>query len=288
MRIHVRNHGTQLTVAVPYLRTVFQPFGQVQVGANPPGQLMGFACLDHDKIVVEHILSQRLEEMSLFASKPAGVRSDGSGHVEQVRVCPETSCWIQSFLSMRRIEARRKKASALRLRFSQSLASLRQRSSRAMMRSTIQRLGMILNPIAASDRLTISTSRCGELLQRCCKLRSLISAIGKSVFKRETSEQGRHDENAAVAILNVGRMNDGVEQQAERIDENVPLLALDLLPASQPCGSMQAPLSALFTLRPSMMAAVGLSVPLGCSLTLLIKRVMNALQSARRSVHRSK
>lgn len=73
MRIHVRNHGTQLTVAVPYLRTVFQPFGQVQVGANPPGQLMGFACLDHDKIVVEHILSQRLEEMSLFASKPAGV-----------------------------------------------------------------------------------------------------------------------------------------------------------------------------------------------------------------------
>jgi hypothetical protein len=41
---------------------------------------------------------------------------------------------------MRRIEARRKKASALRLRFSQSLVSLRQRLSQAMVRSTTQRL----------------------------------------------------------------------------------------------------------------------------------------------------
>jgi len=43
---------------------------------------------------------------------------------------------LQSFLSMRRIEARRKNASAFRLRFSQSLASLRQRLSHAMVRST--------------------------------------------------------------------------------------------------------------------------------------------------------
>ena len=54
---------------------------------------------------------------------------------------------LQSFLSMRRIEARRKNASALRLRFSQSLASLRQRLSQAMVRSTIQRLGRTANPL---------------------------------------------------------------------------------------------------------------------------------------------
>ena len=48
---------------------------------------------------------------------------------------------LQSFRSMRRIDARRKKASALRLRFSQSLASLRQRLSHAMVRSTTQRRG---------------------------------------------------------------------------------------------------------------------------------------------------
>jgi hypothetical protein len=54
---------------------------------------------------------------------------------------------LQSFRSMRRIDARRKNASALRLRFSQSLASLRQRLSQAMVRSTIQRLGRTANPL---------------------------------------------------------------------------------------------------------------------------------------------
>src|ERR1700704_1329808 len=54
---------------------------------------------------------------------------------------------LQSFRSMSRIEARRKKASALRLRFSQSFASLRQRLSQAMVRSTIQRLGNTANPL---------------------------------------------------------------------------------------------------------------------------------------------
>ena len=43
------------------------------------------------------------------------------------------------------------------------------------------------------------------------------------------AEHGRHHERAAVAILNVSGMNDGMNQQALRIDENVPLLALDLL-----------------------------------------------------------
>jgi hypothetical protein len=39
------------------------------------------------------------------------------------------------------MDARRKKAKALRFRFSQSLANLRQRFSQAMVRSTIQRRG---------------------------------------------------------------------------------------------------------------------------------------------------
>src|SRR4029077_2879172 len=69
---------------------------------------------------------------------------------------------LQSFLSMRRIEARRKNASAFRLRFSQSLASLRQRLSHAIVRSTIQRLGNTTNPLIGSERLTISMSRCGR------------------------------------------------------------------------------------------------------------------------------
>src|SRR6266849_2944644 len=69
---------------------------------------------------------------------------------------------LQSFLSMRRIEARRKNAKAFRLRHSQSLARRRQRLSHAMVRSTIQRLGKTSNPLTRSERLTISTSRCGR------------------------------------------------------------------------------------------------------------------------------
>jgi hypothetical protein len=43
----------------------------------------------------------------------------------------------------------------------------------------------------------------------------LISAVGEQrLQKRKHAEQCRHDENASIAILNVGRMNDGVEQKA--------------------------------------------------------------------------
>src|SRR5436190_17971639 len=72
---------------------------------------------------------------------------------------------LQSFLSMRRIEARRKNAKAFRLRHSQSLARRRQRLSQAMVRSTIHRLGKTAKPFAISERLTISTSICRRILR---------------------------------------------------------------------------------------------------------------------------
>src|SRR5271169_5596681 len=71
---------------------------------------------------------------------------------------------LQSFRSMRRMEASLTKARALRLRFSQSLASRRQRFDQAIVRSTIQRLGNGTNPLARSERLTISVSRLGRTL----------------------------------------------------------------------------------------------------------------------------
>jgi hypothetical protein len=66
---------------------------------------------------------------------------------------------LHSFRNMRRMDASFKNARALRLRFSQSLARRRQRLSHAMVRSTIQRLGNCTNPLAWSERLTISISR---------------------------------------------------------------------------------------------------------------------------------
>ena len=55
-----------------------------------------------------------------------------------------------------RMEARRRNARALLVRFSQSLTSLRQWLSQAMLRLTIQRLGRTSKPLASSERLTIS------------------------------------------------------------------------------------------------------------------------------------
>lgn len=52
----------------------------------------------------------------------------------------------------------------------------------------------------------------------------------RTVFEEtEISKQRAQDENAAIAILNVGAMNDRMKQQAYRVDENMPLLAFDLL-----------------------------------------------------------
>ena len=47
-----------------------------------------------------------------------------------------------------------------------------------------------------------------------CEFRSLIAAIGEQLLQKgKHPEQARHDENAAIAILNVGRMDNGVQQE---------------------------------------------------------------------------
>src|SRR5262249_11885916 len=84
-----------------------------------------------------------------------GAALEVSNNLESVR---KHQAGLQSFRSMRRIEASRRNASALRLRFSQSLASLRHRLSQAKVRSTTQRRGSTTNPFVRSERLTISVS----------------------------------------------------------------------------------------------------------------------------------
>ena len=87
---------------------------------------------------------------------------------------------------------------------------------------------------------------------------ALISAIGVELEKeRIEAEQGGHEEHATIAILDVGGMHNGVHQQALRVDENVPLLALDLLARIISMGIVSPPFSALFTLWLSMIAALG-------------------------------
>ena len=61
-------------------------------------------------------------------------------------------------------------------------------------------------------------------------------------------------------------MNDGMEQQTQRVYQNVALLALDLLARIIAMWiDAGPPFSALFTLWLSMMAAVGLASRSACS-----------------------
>ena len=103
--------------------------------------------------------------------------------------------------------------------------------------------------------------------KRLLELPPLIAGIGEQRLQKGISaEQGRQQQDATIAILNVGGMNDGVQQQAQCIYQNVALLALDLL-ARVIARRIDAgpPFSALFTLWLSMMATVGLASRFSCS-----------------------
>ena len=106
-----------------------------------------------------------------------------------------------------------------------------------------------------------------DFCQRLLEVRSLIAAVGKELLQEGIhSEQGRKQQDAAVAVLDIGGMNDGVEQQTQRIYEKVALLAFDLLACIIAMRiDTSPPFSALLTLWLSMMAAVGLASRSPCS-----------------------
>ena len=73
-------------------------------------------------------------------------------------------------------------------------------------------------------------------------------------------------QHAAVTILHIGRMYDRLHQQALRVDQNVSLLAFDLLARIVARRvAVEPPFSALLTLWLSMIAAVGLASRPACS-----------------------
>ena len=112
--------------------------------------------------------------------------------------------------------------------------------------------------IGALDDLDVDLSH--DFLEGGAKQRALISAIGVELQQeRKHAEHRRHDKFATVAILDVGRVHDGVDQQALRIDDNVTLFALDLLASVVSRRIVGPPFSALLTLWESITAAVGLA-----------------------------
>ena len=115
---------------------------------------------------------------------------------------------------MRRIDARRKNASALRLRFSQSFASRRQRfepRNRPFDDPTAWKHHKSFGVIGALDDFSFEMGE--DFRQGLLEFWSLIAAVGKQLFQeRIHPEQCRKKQNTAVAVLDIGRMNDRVQQ----------------------------------------------------------------------------
>ena len=61
--------------------------------------------------------------------------------------------------------------------------------------------------------------------------RALIAGIGEDTLDEgeQPARASVEDQPSAITILHIGRMDDDVQQEAERIDEDVALAALDLL-----------------------------------------------------------
>ena len=100
-----------------------------------------------------------------------------------------------------------------------------------------------------------------DLAKAILEGRSLVAAVGEELEQeRVEAKQRGHHQHAAIPILNVGGMDERVHQQALRVDQDVALLAPDLL-ARIVAGRVDRapPFSAPFTLWLSMMATVGLA-----------------------------
>jgi hypothetical protein len=91
--------------------------------------------------------------------------------------------------------------------------------------------------------------------------RSLVGAIGEDALDEGEQTTGSTQQQIrAVAILHAGRMDHDVQEEAERIDQNVPLAARDLLARIEALRiDRRPPFCAALALWLSMTAAEGLA-----------------------------
>ena len=100
-------------------------------------------------------------------------------------------------------------------------------------------------------------------------LASRVSAISKDAFdEREQSSRSTQQVESPITVLNISGMNDDVQQEAQCVDQDVPLSTFDLL-ARVVARSIEQrpPFCAPFAVCESMMAAVGLGSRPSCSRT---------------------
>lgn len=105
------------------------------------------------------------------------------------------------------------------------------------------------------------------MAQPSLELRPRVAAVGVELAQeRLQAEYSRHQQHTAIAVLHVGCVHDGVQQQALRVYQDMALLALNFL-ARVKARRVNAgpPFSALLTLWLSMTAVVGLASRPACS-----------------------
>jgi hypothetical protein len=106
--------------------------------------------------------------------------------------------------------------------------------------------------------------------ERRRQLRSLVVGIGEDVFDEGEPAPcaAIEDQPSAITILQVSRVDDNVQQEAKRVDENVPLATRDLLACVIPRRiKRRPPFCAPLALWASMIATVGLASRPACSRT---------------------
>jgi hypothetical protein len=106
--------------------------------------------------------------------------------------------------------------------------------------------------------------------ERRRQLRPLIVGIGEDAFDEgeAAARAAVEDQQRAIAILQIGRVDDDVQQEAERVDENVPLAARDFLARVIARRiDRRPPFCAPLALWASMIATVGLASRPTCSRT---------------------
>ena len=115
---------------------------------------------------------------------------------------------------MNRMEASLTKVSAIRVRFSKSLASLRQRPSQAKVRSTTHRFGRILKALGLIGPLDDLHLQLRQYFRDgLLESRPLIAPIGEQLFQEwEQPKQRGKQQDPTIAVLNIGRMNGDVKQ----------------------------------------------------------------------------
>ena len=200
-----------------------------------------------------HIRRRRIKKCNFQRPTTLAFRSEGrrSSNDFTVRVRPETLCRITEFSEHesngRELDEGERVAVEVLPVLGQSAAAV-EPGDGAFDHPTPGLDDEALHPIGSLDDLGLEIGQ--DAGQGAVKDRALIGAVGEQFpEKGKQTEQGRQQRETAVAILNVGGGDDAVQQQALRIDQNMPLLALDQLAGIEAVAvDASPPFSALFTL----------------------------------------